>query len=110
MFVLVGAENGSGTAVRAQAAALLQSGRPAGSSIANPGTRSPGTCGLADILVSPRSHGGNLPLKVFDYLAAGRPIVATDIPTHRTVLNEAARSARPTAHPGLARGILSLLA
>lgn len=42
----------------------------------------------ADVLVSPRMYGGNLPLKVFDYLAAGRPIVATDIPTHRSVLTE----------------------
>ena len=35
-----------------------------------------------------RAYGGNLPLKIFDYLAASRPIVATDIPTHRTVLTE----------------------
>jgi glycosyltransferase involved in cell wall biosynthesis len=42
----------------------------------------------ADILISPRAFGGNLPLKIFDYLAAGGPIVATDIPTHRTVLDE----------------------
>jgi glycosyltransferase involved in cell wall biosynthesis len=43
---------------------------------------------LADVLVSPRLFGGNLPLKVFDYMAAGRPIVATDIPSHRSVLSE----------------------
>jgi glycosyltransferase involved in cell wall biosynthesis len=43
---------------------------------------------MADVLVSPRAYGGNLPLKIFEYMAAGRPIVATDIPTHRAVLNE----------------------
>jgi len=43
---------------------------------------------MADVLVSPRSYGDNLPLKVFGYLAAGRPIVATDLPAHRAVLQE----------------------
>jgi glycosyltransferase involved in cell wall biosynthesis len=42
----------------------------------------------ADILVSPRRHGDNVPLKIFDYLEAGKPIVATDIPTHRTLLDD----------------------
>lgn len=43
--------------------------------------------GAADLLVSPRLHGKNLPLKVFDYLAAGKPIVATAIPAHLKVLD-----------------------
>ena len=43
---------------------------------------------LADLLVSPRIHGRNLPLKIFDYLAAGKPIVATALPTHEKILNE----------------------
>jgi glycosyltransferase involved in cell wall biosynthesis len=43
---------------------------------------------LGDILVSPRIYGGNIPLKVFDYLGAHRPIVATDIPTHRSLLDD----------------------
>ena len=50
--------------------------------------RIPAFLSLADVLVSSRLQGGNLPLKIFDYLAAGRPIVATDIPSHRTVLSE----------------------
>jgi glycosyltransferase involved in cell wall biosynthesis len=108
MFVLVGAENGSGTAVRAQAAALLQSGALRIID-RQPRHEIPGYLGLADILVSPRSHGGNLPLKVFDYLAAGRPIVATDIPTHRTVLNEELAVLVPPHTKDLARGIVSLL-
>ncbi len=64
---------------------------------------------LADVLVSPRAYGGNLPLKIFDYLAAGRPIVATDIPTHRTVLAED-RAVLVAPHTdAIARGILSVL-
>jgi glycosyltransferase involved in cell wall biosynthesis len=64
---------------------------------------------LADVLVSPRSYGGNLPLKVFDYLAAGRPIVATDIPTHRTVLNEERALLVAPQTEAIADGILTLL-
>ncbi len=60
---------------------------------------------LADVLVSPRAYGGNLPLKIFDYLAAGRPIVATDIPTHRTVLaEERAVLVEPARNRGAGRG------
>src|SRR5690606_16189489 len=42
---------------------------------------------LGDALVSPRWEGTNTPLKLYDYMAAGRPIVATDLPTHRQVLD-----------------------
>lgn len=107
-FVLVGAENGSGSALRAQAASLIQAGalrildRQPRHEISS-------YFSMADVLVSPRSHGGNLPLKVFDYLAAGRPIVATDIPTHRTVLNQQRAVLVPPHSRGLAEGILSLL-
>ncbi|HZI74323.1 MAG TPA: glycosyltransferase, partial [Gemmatimonadales bacterium] len=108
MFVLVGAENGSGTAVRAQGAALLEAGALRIID-RQPRHQIPGYLGLADILVSPRSYGGNLPLKVFDYLAAGRPIVATDIPTHRTVLTEDRAVLVAPQTEDIARGIVSLL-
>jgi glycosyltransferase involved in cell wall biosynthesis len=107
-FVLVGAENGSGTAIRAQSAPLIDAGalriidRQPRHEISS-------YFSMADVLVSPRSNGGNLPLKVFDYLAAGRPIVATDIPTHRTVLNEQRAVLVPPHASGLAEGILSVL-
>jgi glycosyltransferase involved in cell wall biosynthesis len=32
---------------------------------------------LADFLVLPRMGGGNIPLKLYDYMASGKPIVAT---------------------------------
>jgi len=41
---------------------------------------------LAAVLLSSRSHGKNVPLKVFEYLAAERPIVASDVPAHRDIL------------------------
>jgi glycosyltransferase involved in cell wall biosynthesis len=74
-----------------------------------PSTLIPAYLMAADVLVSPRERGRNTPLKVFSYLRAGRPIVATDIASHTQVLNE--RSCvlvHPTAL-GLAAGIQSLL-
>ncbi|MCG3204765.1 MAG: Phosphatidyl-myo-inositol mannosyltransferase [Elusimicrobia bacterium] len=41
----------------------------------------------ADVLVSPRIHGNNTPLKIYEYLASGKPIVATDHETHTQVLS-----------------------
>jgi glycosyltransferase involved in cell wall biosynthesis len=64
---------------------------------------------LAEVVVSARSFGGNLPLKIFDYLAAGRPIVASDTEPHRAVLDG---SRALLVHPdadGLAAGILAVL-
>jgi glycosyltransferase involved in cell wall biosynthesis len=64
---------------------------------------------LASILVSPRNHGGNFPLKIFDYLAAGKPIVATDVPAHRAVLNDSlALLVRPSAD-AMAEGLIRVL-
>jgi glycosyltransferase involved in cell wall biosynthesis len=64
---------------------------------------------LADVLVSPRLHGGNLPLKVLDYLATGKPIVATDIAAHRAVLDDERALLVPPGTEHLARGIAELL-
>lgn len=52
----------------------------------------------ADILITTRTRGTNTPLKLYQYLRAGRPIVATDIPSHTQVLGpESARLAPPEA-------------
>ncbi len=40
----------------------------------------------ADILVSPRAKGNNTPMKIYSYLASGKAILATDLPTHTQVL------------------------
>ncbi len=41
----------------------------------------------ADLLVSPRIHGTNTPMKIYSYLHSGTPIVATDLATHTQILN-----------------------
>ncbi len=38
-------------------------------------------------MVSPRLTGNNTPMKIYSYLAAGRPIVATRIISHTQVLD-----------------------
>lgn len=43
---------------------------------------------LADVLVSPRISGGNTPLKVYCYMAAQKPIVATRISSHTQILSD----------------------
>ncbi len=65
--------------------------------------------GLADVLASPRAKGENTPFKVFTYLASGRPLVATRIPTHTQLLDDTtAFLVEPTA-AGLASGIQAAL-
>jgi glycosyltransferase involved in cell wall biosynthesis len=64
----------------------------------------------ATVLVSPRSTGTNTPLKIYQYLRSGRPIVATRLLTHTQVLDDrVAVLAEPTPD-GFAEGILALLA
>lgn len=63
----------------------------------------------ANVLLSPRLRGTNTPLKIYSYMASGRPIVATNLSTHTQVLNEdMAELVEPTAE-ALADGILRLL-
>ena len=64
---------------------------------------------LADTLASPRAKGQNTPFKIFTYLASGRPLVATRIPTHTQLLDDTtAFLVEPTAE-GLASGIRAAL-
>jgi glycosyltransferase involved in cell wall biosynthesis len=53
-----------------------------------PSTEIPAFLEAADVLVSPRSRGTNTPLKIYQYLRAGRPIVATRLLTHTQVLDD----------------------
>ncbi len=62
----------------------------------------------ADILVSPRTQGNNTPMKIYSYLDSGKPILATDLPTHTQVLDERiACLVKPVAED-MARGIIEL--
>ncbi len=42
----------------------------------------------ADALVSPRILGTNIPLKIYQYLKSGTPVVATDLYTHTQTLTD----------------------
>jgi glycosyltransferase involved in cell wall biosynthesis len=65
---------------------------------------------LSDVVVSPRNQGVNTPFKIYTYLASGRPIVATRIPTHTQLLDDSlAVLVEPTAD-GIAAGIGRVLA
>jgi glycosyltransferase involved in cell wall biosynthesis len=64
----------------------------------------------ADVLVSPRLQGINTPLKIYSYLASGRPIVATRLPTHTQVLNDEVAVLVEANPDALADGIGRLLA
>jgi glycosyltransferase involved in cell wall biosynthesis len=64
----------------------------------------------ADVLVSPRSRGTNTPLKIYQYLRSGRPIVATRLVTHTQVLDDDTAFLTPATPEGFAEGILTALA
>lgn len=108
VFVLVGGDRKAMAQMREDAnrlqvnGSLLLTGR-------KPRDEMPAYMAMADLLVSPRVYGDNLPLKVFDYLAAGRPIVATDLPSHRALLDESRAILVEPCAGGLAQGIISLL-
>jgi glycosyltransferase involved in cell wall biosynthesis len=52
-----------------------------------PTAEMPAHMAMAQALVSPRTNGTNTPLKLYSYMHAGVPIVATDLPTHTQVLD-----------------------
>jgi glycosyltransferase involved in cell wall biosynthesis len=108
VFVLVGGDREPAELLRREVAQLKLNGsiRLLGR---KPRAEIPAYLAMADVLVSPRSYGDNLPLKVFDYLSAGRAIIATDLPAHRALLDESrALLAEPTT-AGLATAIIDLL-
>lgn len=108
VFVLLGGDTFESETTERAAEKLVRSGRlrlvPR-----QPRDRVAAFLTLADVLVSPRKWGENLPLKIFEYLAAGRPIVATDIPTHRALLDETTALFVAPRAPALADGVVELL-
>jgi glycosyltransferase involved in cell wall biosynthesis len=63
----------------------------------------------ADVLVSPRSRGTNTPLKIYQYLRSGKPIVATRLLTHTQVLGDDTAVLTGTSKEAFADGILAAL-
>jgi glycosyltransferase involved in cell wall biosynthesis len=64
---------------------------------------------LADVLVTTRARGTNTPLKVYQYLRAGRPIVATDISSHTQVLDTRSAELVAPEPSGIAAGLVRVL-
>ncbi|MCI0515560.1 glycosyltransferase family 4 protein [candidate division KSB1 bacterium] len=69
----------------------------------------PGYVNLADILVTPRIEGNNTPLKIYDYLRSGKPIVATRHITHTQVLNEQVAILTDLTPAAFAQGVIKLI-
>jgi glycosyltransferase involved in cell wall biosynthesis len=83
-FLIVGGRPEQVEAARARAA---QAGARAVFTGYQPAREIPAFVETADILASPRIAGTNTPLKIYSYLRAGKPIVATDLLTHTQVLD-----------------------
>jgi glycosyltransferase involved in cell wall biosynthesis len=64
---------------------------------------------IADVLVSPRRWSINPPAKLYTYMHSGKPIVATDIPAHNTVVDSESAFLVPPTPYGLAKGIIQAL-
>ena len=105
-FVFMGGEPDQVARVRARTArgaACVFAGKRATSEL-------PAFLGAAAVVVSPRITGANTPFKVYTYLAAGRPMVATRILTHTQLLDDSVAWLVEPTPAGLAAGIRSALA
>ncbi|TAK15146.1 MAG: glycosyltransferase [Acidobacteria bacterium] len=107
-FVLMGGDADQVRAAESQVAALgiaknvlLTGQRPVGDV--------PAYLDAADALVSPRSLGTNTPLKIYQYLRSGRPIVATRLLTHTQVLDDDTSILTAPEPAAYAAGILAAI-
>ena len=105
-FLFMGGEPNEIEALRTQAAA---SGARCVFSGKRPPTELPSFLALADVLVSPRTQGENTPFKIYTYLASGKPLVATRIPTHTQLLDDSLAWLVEASSEGLASGIRAAL-
>ena len=108
LLVMVGGEPAQIAAAQAKVDALgiRQAVRFAGQ---RPAEDVPAFLDAADVLVSPRSTGTNTPLKIYQYLRAGKPIVATRLLTHTQVLSDDTAMLTPATPDALAQGIVAVL-
>jgi glycosyltransferase involved in cell wall biosynthesis len=74
-----------------------------------PSAEVPAYLRAADVLVSPRSRGTNTPLKIYQYLRSGRPIVATRLVTHTQVLSDDVAVLTEASASEFAKGILKVV-
>jgi glycosyltransferase involved in cell wall biosynthesis len=64
---------------------------------------------MARVLVSPRIQGRNTPMKIYSYLDSGKPLLATNLPTHTQVLDPEIAYLVPPTSEAMAKGIEVLL-
>jgi glycosyltransferase involved in cell wall biosynthesis len=64
----------------------------------------------ADVLCSPRLRGVNTPMKIYSYMAAGKPILATRVASHTQVLDEDTAVLVEPDPAGIGEGLGRLLA
>ncbi len=74
-----------------------------------PAAEIPAYLRAADVLVSPRSRGTNTPLKIYQYLRSGKPIVATRLLTHTQVLDDHTAILTGVSAAEFATGILTAI-
>jgi glycosyltransferase involved in cell wall biosynthesis len=86
-LVMVGGEPAQVEAAKQQVAALGLSAMAIFTG-QRPAEDVPAYLDAATVLASPRSTGTNTPLKIYQYLRSGRPIVATNLRTHTQVLSD----------------------
>jgi glycosyltransferase involved in cell wall biosynthesis len=107
-FLFMGGEPAEIEAERARAEAL-----GAGARCLFAGKRPPSELplflALTSVLASPRHRGANTPFKIFTYLASGKPLVATRIPTHTQLLDDSLAVLVEPSPRGLAEGIRQAL-
>ncbi len=62
----------------------------------------------ADVLVSPRLHGVNTPMKLYSYLDSGVAVLATRLPTHTQVLDDSVAALVEPVPDALAARLVAL--
>ena len=108
-LVMVGGEPAQVTAARTATSALglgqgvVFTGQQAAEDI-------PRFLDAATLLVSPRSTGTNTPLKIYQYLRSGKPIVATRLRTHTQVLSDETAILAEAAPEAFAHALLAAIA
>lgn len=77
---------------------------------ARPLARLSGYLAQADILCSPRLKGVNTPMKIYSYMASGKSILATRLPTHTQVLDDQTAMLVENTPEAVAAGFAALIA
>ena len=69
----------------------------------------PNLIDLSTVIVSPRSRGTNTPLKIYNYMRTGKPLVATNRLTHTQILQQHTACLVDATPQGFAAGINKVL-